>query len=320
LKNKSCKCGHTDKAKQYYIQQSVNEKRINEYAGNSLSVAQGLDLQYKIDKRLNKHPSYKKKEVITFETFMNKFFLPHYKTKNKSYPVYLFKGLINSLGQKNLDDITPKDVELAVIENSTGRSDSTFNHYVTMIKRVYNYGLELELIEKSPVKIKKKTVDDKRNVFLSKIQAKALLEACKKNQSPYLHDMVYIALYTGLRLGEVRTLRPTDVRNKFIYVRPEISKTGKGRVVPIPDHLVKFLEVSKFDYNHDVKKSFDKVTKKLGLPNVRFHDLRHTYASWLVQGGTDLYQVKELLGHSSIELTQRYAHLVPGKIDISPLD
>jgi integrase len=320
-KGKACPCGNADKVKHYYVQYKTAEgKRKYEYAGVKLDVAQKKDSEHKIQNRLGTMPEYQAQPQLTFDDFMQDTFLPHYLAKNKGYPKHIFNNLCAYLGQLKLNNISARDIEVAILTCSAGRSDSTFNHYVAALKRIFNYAMELDLVIKNPVKTKKKVADNKRMVFLTKEQAQALLAKCKESKSPYLYEMVYIALYTGMRLGEIRTLRQDDVRQGYIYIRGEIAKSSKGRVIPMPKHLATLMLTATFDYNHDIKKTFTAAVKSLNIGHVRFHDLRHTYASWLVQGGTDLYQVKELLGHSTIELTQRYAHLAPERINISPLE
>jgi integrase len=126
--------------------------------------------------------------------------------------------------------------------------------------------------------------------------------------------MVFIALYTGMRLGEIQTFSADDVHDGAVYIKSIHAKSGKGRIIGLPPDVIIFFETASFDYSHDIKKSFATALKQAEITNFHFHDLRHTYASWLVQEGVDLYKVKVLLGHSTIELTQRYAHLAPGNL------
>jgi integrase len=75
--------------------------------------------------------------------------------------------------------------------------------------------------------------------------------------------------------------------------------------------VIDFFGNASFNYDHDIKRAFAVACRRAEVANFKFHDLRHTYASWLAQAGVDLYVIKELLGHSTIIMTQRYAHLAP---------
>ena len=126
-----------------------------------------------------------------------------------------------------------------------------------------------------------------------------------------------------MRKGELFSLKWSDVdlRNRLIHVRD--SKSNKQRTLPMDDTLRTLLKSlpSRFkgDYVfpskktgrklHDAKKSFATARAKAGIPDLRFHDLRHTFASHLVMCGVDLTTVAELLGHSTTKMTERYSHL-----------
>jgi len=128
-----------------------------------------------------------------------------------------------------------------------------------------------------------------------------------------------------MRKGEILSLKWSQVRDGWIYL--EKTKSGKGRPVPINNaqHEV-FRELlshknlkSPFIFSDNsgqpfgnVQKSFDSACRRAGIFNFRFHDLRHTCASWMVMAGADLVAVQKQLGHSSIKTTMRYAHLAPG--------
>lgn len=144
----------------------------------------------------------------------------------------------------------------------------------------------------------------------------------------YLMPIILLALNTGMRRGEIFDLRWTDVnlRRKLITIRGEISKSGSTRHIPMsneahaclsawkPEHLKNQLvfpsPTTGFRLNN-IYSSWKKLLEKTGINNFRFHDLRHHFASTLVMKGVDLNTVRELLGHSDIKTTLRYAHLAP---------
>ena len=308
LKHPDCPyCEHKDKTKAYYIRYQNKDT----YAGNSLQIAKQDELKLKLDYRLGKHPSYQKETQLTFKGYMDKHFRPHFSKNRGASREFMFAHFETAFGDKLLAKVTPADVEATVTSRSKGLSAGTFNHYVATIKRIFNYAIELQLINVSPVRIKKVVNDNRRLRFLSKEEAEKLLQSCI---SPRLREMVYIALYTGMRLGEIQALRPNDVRDGAVYVRAETTKSSKGRIIPLPASIKDFFTTATFDYKHDIKNSFRGAMKRAGISNFRFHDLRHTYASWLVQSGVDLYVVQQLLGHASIVMTQRYAHLAPNAL------
>jgi integrase len=147
----------------------------------------------------------------------------------------------------------------------------------------------------------------------------------------YLMPMVLTALNTGMRRGELFNLRVDDInlKSKQVQVKGSGAKSGNTRYIPLTNEglttLRNWIKQNKLQESNLVfpspitGKRFDNIKKSWAglidiarIQNFRFHDLRHTYASKLVTRGADLYVVKELLGHASIETTQRYVHLAPG--------
>ncbi len=173
-------------------------------------------------------------------------------------------------------------------------------------------------------------IDSQRIRFLSPDEAREILDLLKE-QSPTWYDIVLLTLNTGMRLGEVIALRGENfdpVRRRLTLFK---TKNGKMRQIPLNDTA---FEICKkhcgrssdyfFESSRNKKrplctdsKVFSKILKKTtineGYSDTRyricFHSLRHTFASWLVQQGVALEVISELLGHSSIQMTQRYAHL-----------
>ena len=147
----------------------------------------------------------------------------------------------------------------------------------------------------------------------------------------YLHPMVMLALHTGMRRGELFKLewQQVNLMTRTVTVTAANAKSRKLRHIPMnKSALIALTEWQKQTTSTglvfpnpktgraltDIKKSWRNLLKAAKVEGFRFHDCRHTFASRLVMGGVDLYTVKELMGHSSIEMTGKYAHLAPEKL------
>lgn len=158
----------------------------------------------------------------------------------------------------------------------------------------------------------------------------------KHRSSDHLRPILVIALHTGMRRGEIFNLLWTDIDFQGDLAHVRESKNGEGRYIPVSSELRHTLQSlsSRFSGGYvfpsylprrkrngadvvgqhpytDLKNSFSSALKRAGISDFRFHDLRHTFASHLVMAGADLNTVRELLGHKSIKMTLRYAHLSP---------
>lgn len=126
-------------------------------------------------------------------------------------------------------------------------------------------------------------------------------------------DAVKLAAYTGLRRGELFRLGPGDYLDGVLRV--SVGKSGKPRLVPVPPPALEVCDRLPLHCTRTtLSEWWQKARVACGVPWVVFHDLRHTYASWLVQAGVDLRVVKELLGHSTMQVTVRYAHLADAQL------
>ena len=146
----------------------------------------------------------------------------------------------------------------------------------------------------------------------------------------HLKPMVLLALNTGMRRGELFNLKWTDVafERNMLTIQGKTAKSGKTRHIPMTDEASDILKRwSEKPQNSDyvfpgldggildnIKTSWNRLVKDADIKKFRFHDCRHTFASRLVMRGVDLNTVRELLGHGSIEMTLRYAHLAPEKL------
>jgi len=184
--------------------------------------------------------------------------------------------------------------------------------------------------------------------YLTHAEAQRLLQAAEspvnaegmaltsQYKSPVLRDFIELALNTGCRKGELLNLKWENIDFSTRLLHLEQTKSGEWQTVPInedarqvlvqrmrlrdeicPDtpwvffHMVPTVNTKAGDRVKDVKKSFNTACRRLGIENFHIHDLRHTFASWLVMEGVPLFEVSKLLRHASIQMTERYAHLAP---------
>jgi len=139
----------------------------------------------------------------------------------------------------------------------------------------------------------------------------------------WLRNLLFVALHTGMRRGEILNLNWQDIDLKRSMITVVRSKNGEKRAIPMSNTLcsvisgIKLRNISGWLFpisESSLRQAFDKTVIKAGIEGFRFHDLRHSFATRLVQNGVDLYKVKELLGHKTISVTMRYAHHCPDSL------
>jgi len=251
----------------------------------------------------------------------------------------LFKCWIKPvIGDKPLSRISPLDLE-RIKKNMTtaGRSPRSIHYCLAVIRQTFNQAKKLSLFQgDNPVsKVKKPTVDNRRMRFLSRAEADMLLQELAETSSQ-LHDIALVSLHCGLRAGEIFNLTWADVDFERGTLLLRDTKSGRNRTAFMTAAVKSMLAERKktdgggFVFKErrnggrikEVSNHFTKIVNRLGFNNgitdrrdkVVFHSLRHTFASWLVEAGVDLYTVKTLLGHQTLAMTERYSHLSQGAL------
>ncbi len=220
-------------------------------------------------------------------------------------------------------------------------SDATIKHCLVLVRQMFNRAISWKMYEgNNPVSATArenrnflKTADNKRVRFLDSEEAGILLDELK-GRSQQLHDICQLSLFTGMRMGEIFNLKWNDVDLKHNSISIKDDKSGGSRSAHITPLLSKLFQRMKKntptakelifkDRNgkkiREISNVFEKVTEKLGFnkdvtdqrDKVVAHTLRHTFASWLAMQGEPIITIKNLMGHSSLEMTLRYAHLSP---------
>lgn len=192
---------------------------------------------------------------------------------------------------------------------SAGLSAATINRRLAIVRRVANLAHQWGwLSEPLGARIKLLPGETARHVYLTIDEVERLAAACI---NPGCAAAVRLAARTGLR--EVEVLRAVTIRDGCIVVAGEDAKSGKPRLVPLPPDLPDIRIPLGITY-HQLRRDFERARTAAGLPHVKFHDLRHTAASWWLASGATLATVRDLLGHANVTVTSRYLHMLPGDL------
>lgn len=265
----------------------------------------------------------------TFGELMERFLREHVtkKASQRSYVGYA-KRLRGFFGDTTpLAEITPRlIVEYKNQLFAAGLASASVNRHLATLKKAFNLALrEWEWCQRNPVlSVSMERESNGRDRWLTLDEEGRLLAAC----APWLRDVVQFALGTGMRMGEILALswRGVDLTRRTVMVFQ--SKNGERRTIPLNQTILALLKErgtlrslstdlvfpskahTPLESGH-LRRSFRLALRKAGIEDFHFHDLRHTFATRLVQAGVELYKVQRLLGHKSPMMTQRYAHHYP---------
>lgn len=221
-------------------------------------------------------------------------------TKTKAH----VRALLPYIAGRKLGEIAQVWAEVKAAE--IGKAPATVNHKGRILRQISRMAWrEWGWLER-PAAIGL-LPEKPRETFLTLDQVEALARACPNSAAG---DYVRLAAYTGIRRGHLLRLTAHDVRGGFIHL-DRTSKTRTLQLVPLHPKVADIAARLPLGASDDqVRDSWAKAREACGLQHVRWHDLRHTFASWLINSGTPIYAVATLLGHSSVQVTQRYAHLM----------
>ncbi|MFQ5780214.1 MAG: tyrosine-type recombinase/integrase [Nitrospiria bacterium] len=234
--------------------------------------------------------------------------------------------LVEVFGNCPLRGISTRLIEEFQTKRMATNKPATVNRLLATLKHMLKKAVEWEMVEEKALKnarrVKLLPENNRRLRYLSREECRNLLKAA----CPHLKAILLTALNTGMRKEEILSLeweKHVDLKHGFILL--DVTKNGERREIPINEPLRKVLQAmvrrvgSPYVFTNrkgrrfkDIKTSFKTACTRAKIKDFRFHDLRHTFASHLVMAGADLTTVKELLGHKTLTMTLRYAHLAPG--------
>lgn len=280
--------------------------------------------------------------VPTFTDFFEQQYMPYVTPRKRSWASdeSLYRNYLkDEFGTQRLDQITRQQIQLwhTKLRLEKKLAAATSNHGVKLLKHALNLAMDWNMLAANPAtKVPLFAEDNRVENYLDEEQLQRLLTVLRAPESP--RSVCQIALFllsTGARLNEALTAKwsQIDRQTRVWRIPSSISKSGRVRAIPLNDSALDVLAQLDTEgvyehlfVNHRISKKtgkevgtgkpytaimkvWSRLRAKAGLPHLRIHDLRHQYASFLVNAGRSLYEVQQILGHSDPSVTQRYAHL-----------
>jgi len=307
----------------WWIDYYVCGQRKRERIGPSHKLAEEVLYKRKTEIAEGKFFPQRLRKAISFNEMADLYWELHAKHKpSASVAGYQLKMLKAHFGNTSLDKITVPDI-LHYLNGVRERgSAATANRHHNTLRAIFNRAIEWEksLGPNPAAKVKQFRVENSRTRFLENGEITRLLAVCDED----IQALVSFALFTGMRQAEILNLRweHIDFTNGVIHVLK--TKSGDPREIPIASTLRTLLDsLRKGDggpvFNISARalcRHFSKALYLAGIANFRFHDLRHTFASHFIMRTNDLPSTQKLLGHKSPRMTQRYAHLSKGHLQV----
>jgi len=230
---------------------------------------------------------------------------------------------LEALGDKVIIDITTVCINEALSTLPSVFKNATINRYVAAISVVFSYACRQYGLHTNPVRnIPSLPENNERIRFLSEAERTRLFGSCRASQWDKLYLLVILAITTGARKGELTKLGWGDIDfdRRTAYVAT--TKNGQPKVLPLTDSVIRELQLFdtkdnslifasriKCEVAYCFTKPWKKALEDAEIKDFRFHDLRHSCASYLAQSGASLLEIADVLGHKQISVTKRYAHL-----------
>jgi integrase len=250
--------------------------------------------------------------------------------KNRTLHLNWWKS---ELGEYALAEVTPALIAEHRDKLSNGitrfaekRSPSTVIRYMAALSHAFTIAIkEWGWLDDSPMRKVTKPREPRGRVrFLSDTERTIFLNVCKESNNPYLYTVVVLALSTGARRNEILSLRWDLVDFTRNVITLQETKNGERRVLALSGHALHLIKKlaekhhpntelvfpgSNLKTPADIRGAWENALKEAGISDFRFHDLRHSCASYLAMNGASLAEIAEILGHKTLHMVKRYAHL-----------
>ncbi|MDR1732748.1 MAG: site-specific integrase [Synergistaceae bacterium] len=323
-----------DNRRTWYISYTADGRKSHHKLGSAdvLTVAEARDLARDFLSKIarGEKPHEKKAAVPTLGEYLTDVYIPWYSSTHRDTKMTLgrisfeFKSLMNT----PLDRIRLTDIMTWQTKRHEEVKAKTLNVRLALLRAALNHAVEIGLIGQNPIeRVKRLKENDSEAVtrFLSPDEKDRLLKALDDPATPAcLKPLVTLGLNSGLRKGSMLSLHWKDINfdSKTVTVLPEHAKGGKLIDLPLNSTAIQALATWRLACGNppdnspvftvkNIQYMWGNLRKRADIKDFRFHDLRHSFASSLVQSGIDLLTVSKLCGHSNTAMTLRYSHLAP---------
>ena len=272
-----------------------------------------------------------RKAVLTYGEFFEQHYLRHVRQSKRSWDrdEELYRLRIKAaFGGKRLNQITRHQIQSFLTELAEeGLAAATVRLHLVLLRFSLNCAREWGMLEgDNPAsRIPMPYVDNRIERYLDEAELQRLLHVLRTDQNRTVCAIALFLLSTGCRLNEALSARWSDIdtERRVLTIRANNSKSKRVRAVPLNDAALDVLSSldTRGEFEHvfvnratkrpytTIAKVWDRLRRKAGIAHLRLHDLRHGFASFLINDGRTLYEVQAILGHSSSKVTERYAHL-----------
>ena len=270
------------------------------------------------------------KAVPTLSTFYEDHYKPyaavHKRSASSDHQIYTCR-LESRFGHLRLNQFTKTMIigfhnEL----RESGLAGATCDHYVKFLRHAFNLAIEWDMLKENPASgVKLFNLDNKVEHYLDAVELERLMAVLQTGANRPVCMIAMFLLSTGARMNEALSAKWSQInRDTRTWKVPALnSKSKKVRSIPLNDSALdiinqldtegefEYLFVNRVTGNPytNIHKAWGKIRDQAGLPQFRMHDCRHAYASFLVNSGRTLYEVQQILGHSTSKVTERYSHL-----------
>lgn len=277
-----------------------------------------------------------RRSIPTLHSFVDERYIPFikgYKRSWKTDETFLRIHILPALGRHLIDEITSDSIiELTNRMRNENYAPGSVGRVIIILRYMFNLAAKWKMIppRMNPASGIPVPLDVQRSRYLSKEEATRLLASIRSDENQIAAKAIMLLLLTGARRNEVTQAEWSyiDWQRRTLFV-PR-SKNGRPRYVQLNSPAIELLKsIPKTCENYVFPSPstgkpmphlffpWDRIRRRAGLADVRLHDLRHSFASFLVNNGEDLYYVQRLLGHANLRSTQRYAHLAPDRLNQS---